>query len=94
MNGMRSLVVVLAMSLAACGGGVTLDGGVTQTGHIPQNGSCTDDYQCESGLVCEGCGPDTPKECVIGCRADYQCGPDQTCHPVYCFQCPCPPMCG
>jgi len=56
-------------------------------------GSCQTDADCSKGQVCEGCRQDRPKECVMGCHRDDQCGPGERCHQVQCIRCPCPGQC-
>jgi hypothetical protein len=57
------------------------------------NEPCTSDAQCEDGFVCEGCGKDD-RTCIPGCRSDEDCANGESCQPVQCIRCPCPPLCG
>jgi hypothetical protein len=54
--------------------------------------ACQVDENCNEGMVCEGCGDGTPKQCVPGCRTSAQCPPSMACAgPVACLTCPCAP---
>ncbi|MBI5545081.1 MAG: hypothetical protein HY901_14415 [Deltaproteobacteria bacterium] len=54
---------------------------------------CIDDAQCGAGEVCEGCGPNEPRQCVTGCRDGSDCAASEICMPTNCGGCPCPMQC-
>ncbi len=80
---MRSLVIGLALGLAACSGDTppTPDGGDKCTG-LPYD-LCNDEHDCMSH-ACQFFTAENFQVCTLGCNASTPCPNDSSGHPATC----------